>query len=91
MLLFQDTVKYVENQVHTVGVRVKKFCSEVMQDIRPESSSIHPVKEVAVDFSLDTYEVMEKKPKSSLKEHARGIYEKLMEDAQVIKSGGTSY
>nr|GLL22848.1 uncharacterized protein LOC109187786 isoform X2 [Ipomoea trifida] len=59
-VMSQDAVKYVENQVQTVGVRVKKFCSEVM----------------------------EKKPKSSLKEHARGIYEKLMEDAQVIKSGG---
>nr|GMC76852.1 uncharacterized protein LOC109187786 isoform X2 [Ipomoea batatas] len=61
-VMSQDAVKYVENQVQTVGVRVKKFCSEVM----------------------------EKKPKSSLKEHARGIYEKLMEDAQVIKSGGKS-
>lgn len=72
-------------------MRVKKFCSEVMQDIRPESSSIHSVKDAAADFSLEIYahEVMEKKPKSSLKEHARGIYEKLMEDAQVIKSGGS--
>nr|GME02542.1 uncharacterized protein LOC109187786 isoform X1 [Ipomoea batatas] len=86
-VMSQDAVKYVENQVQTVGVRVKKFCSEVMQDIRPESSSIHSVKDAAADFSLEicAHEVMEKKPKSSLKEHARGIYEKLMEDAQVIK------
>ncbi|XP_031105989.1 uncharacterized protein LOC116010644 isoform X1 [Ipomoea triloba] len=91
-VMSQDAVKYVENQVQTVGVRVKKFCSEVMQDIRPESSSIHSVKDAAADFSLEicAHEVMEKKPKSSLKEHARGIYEKLMEDAQVIKSGGKS-
>lgn len=34
----QDTIKYVENQVQTVGASVKKFYSDVMQDILPPSS-----------------------------------------------------
>ncbi|KAL7249661.1 hypothetical protein ACSBR1_011781 [Camellia fascicularis] len=33
----QDTVKYVENQVHTVGDSVKKFCSDVVHDLIPSS------------------------------------------------------
>lgn len=32
-VMFQDTVKYVENQVQTVGASVKKLYSEVMQDV----------------------------------------------------------
>ncbi|XP_058211139.1 uncharacterized protein LOC131323388 isoform X4 [Rhododendron vialii] len=33
----QDTVKYVENQVHTVGDSVKRFYADVVQDIIPSS------------------------------------------------------
>ncbi|KAJ8764650.1 hypothetical protein K2173_006732 [Erythroxylum novogranatense] len=34
-ILNQDTVKYVENQVNTVGVNMKRFYAEVVQDINP--------------------------------------------------------
>ncbi|XP_010522128.1 PREDICTED: uncharacterized protein LOC104800859 isoform X2 [Tarenaya hassleriana] len=37
-IIVQDTVKYVENQVQTVGATVKKFYSDVVQDFCPESS-----------------------------------------------------
>lgn len=33
----QDTVKYVENQVQTVGESVKRFYSDVMEDLLPPS------------------------------------------------------
>ncbi|XAR56482.1 hypothetical protein NMG60_11036990 [Bertholletia excelsa] len=36
-IVTQDAVKYVEGQVHTVGKTVKRFCSDVMQDILPPS------------------------------------------------------
>ncbi|XP_047950333.1 uncharacterized protein LOC125196029 isoform X2 [Salvia hispanica] len=39
--MYQDTVKYVENQAQKVGVSVKKFCSEVMEDMH--RSSDHPL------------------------------------------------
>lgn len=32
---FQESVKYVENQVQTVGGSVKKFCSDVVHDLLP--------------------------------------------------------
>ncbi|XP_010414178.1 PREDICTED: uncharacterized protein LOC104700359 [Camelina sativa] len=35
-IIVQDTAKYVENQVHTVGNSVKKFCSDVVQDLLPD-------------------------------------------------------
>lgn len=38
----QDTFKYVENHVHTVGGTFKKFCSGVVQDFFP--LSVDPVK-----------------------------------------------
>ncbi|XP_042951103.1 uncharacterized protein LOC122283024 isoform X5 [Carya illinoinensis] len=31
----KDTVKYVENQLQTMGGSVKKFCSDVVQDVLP--------------------------------------------------------
>ncbi|KAJ4729677.1 Structural maintenance of chromosomes protein like [Melia azedarach] len=37
-IMYQDTVKYVENQVQTVGASVKKFYSDVLQDALPPSS-----------------------------------------------------
>ncbi|KAG2308669.1 hypothetical protein Bca52824_028417 [Brassica carinata] len=35
-IIVQDTAKYVENQVQTVGNSVKRFCSDVVQDLRPD-------------------------------------------------------
>ncbi|KAJ0259967.1 Uncharacterized protein HA466_0062440 [Hirschfeldia incana] len=37
-IIVQDTAKYVENQVQTVGTSVKRFCSDVVQDLRPDDS-----------------------------------------------------
>ncbi|CAL1394171.1 unnamed protein product [Linum trigynum] len=36
--MYEDTVKYVENQVQTVGASMKKFYAEVMQDLLPPGS-----------------------------------------------------
>ncbi|PON45692.1 hypothetical protein PanWU01x14_256840 [Parasponia andersonii] len=41
-ITIQDTFKYVENHVHTVGGSFKKFCSGVVQDFLPLSAD--PVK-----------------------------------------------
>ncbi|PON98411.1 hypothetical protein TorRG33x02_056450 [Trema orientale] len=41
-ITIQDTFKYVENHVHTVGGSFKKFCSGVVQDFLP--LSVDPVK-----------------------------------------------
>ncbi|XP_059662710.1 uncharacterized protein LOC132308603 isoform X2 [Cornus florida] len=38
----QDTVKYVENQVQTVGESMKRFCSDVVQELLPPL--VDPVK-----------------------------------------------
>ncbi|CAL5408135.1 unnamed protein product [Camellia sinensis] len=67
-VMYQDTVKYVENQVQTVGVSVKKFYSEVVQDLVPPSC-IDPVRVVAADLSLNPYADfgIYKKPKASIK------------------------
>ncbi|KAJ1417379.1 hypothetical protein SESBI_16646 [Sesbania bispinosa] len=37
--MFEETVKYIENQMQTVGESVKKLYSDVMQDLLPPSSS----------------------------------------------------
>ncbi|XP_062105883.1 uncharacterized protein LOC133817392 isoform X2 [Humulus lupulus] len=37
-IMYEDTVKYVENQVQTVGASVKRFYSDVLQDLLPPSS-----------------------------------------------------
>ncbi|CAH8365218.1 unnamed protein product, partial [Eruca vesicaria subsp. sativa] len=38
-LIVQDTTKYVESQVQTVGNSMKKFCSDVVQDFLPDDSA----------------------------------------------------
>ncbi|KAG2712513.1 hypothetical protein I3760_04G130200 [Carya illinoinensis] len=53
-VMYQDTVKYVENQVQNVGESVKKFYSDVVQDLVPPSS-VDPVKALASDLSVDRY------------------------------------
>lgn len=55
----QDTVKYVENQMQTVGGSVKRFCSDVVQDLLPSSvdPGRHEAQEVVLkrDDVIDTY------------------------------------
>lgn len=82
-VVYQDTVKYVENQVQTVGAGVKRFYSEVMQDINPESH-IDPAKVSAGDLSLNPYTHLELKQKSSAKKDAFQNSEKLADDYKVI-------
>ncbi|KAL6570769.1 hypothetical protein OROGR_000319 [Orobanche gracilis] len=53
-VMYEDTIKYVENQVQKVGVSVKKFYSEVMQDLLP-TSCVDPLKVAAGDSSPNPY------------------------------------
>lgn len=89
--MYQDTVKYVENQMNTVGTNVKRFCSEVMQDVHPQCN-IDPVKVAAADLSLNPYAHYEidKKLKANLKGSARGFSNKVNDDTQVIKGKSKS-
>uniref|UniRef100_A0A5B7AJA3 Uncharacterized protein n=1 Tax=Davidia involucrata TaxID=16924 RepID=A0A5B7AJA3_DAVIN len=84
--MYQDTVKYVENEVQMVGVSVKKFCSDVMQDLLPPSS-IDPIKAAAVaDLSLNPYADVGiyKKPKASIKEEPKKVDKLVAEYSRVI-------
>lgn len=47
----EDTVKYVENQVQTVGATVKKFYSDVIQDLLPHS--VENIELPSADLSLN--------------------------------------
>lgn len=65
----QETAKYVETQVQTVGSSVKKFYAEVLQDLLPPSSLDHKDNEgsglpLENNAAIGTYE----KPKQSSKE-----------------------
>uniref|UniRef100_A0A5B7AJE7 Uncharacterized protein n=1 Tax=Davidia involucrata TaxID=16924 RepID=A0A5B7AJE7_DAVIN len=84
-VMYQDTVKYVENQVQTVGANLKKFYSDVMQDLLPPSS-IDPVKVAAADLSLNPYADygINKKPKASINEDAIKVNKQVTEDSRVI-------
>ncbi|KAL0328261.1 UNVERIFIED_CONTAM: hypothetical protein Scaly_2258700 [Sesamum calycinum] len=50
----KDTVKYMENQVQKVGVSVKKFYSEVMEDLL-HPSCVDPMKVPYTDSFFDPY------------------------------------
>jgi len=39
-IMYQDTVKYVEDQVQNVGATVKRFYSDVVQDFTPHPQRI---------------------------------------------------
>ncbi|KAK4796481.1 hypothetical protein SAY86_028807 [Trapa natans] len=67
-IVYQDTVKYVENQVQTVGASVKKFYSDVMEDLLP-SPSLDPGKVANSEFVLEPFNHVEicKKPKPMIK------------------------
>ncbi|KAK9065289.1 hypothetical protein SSX86_016672 [Deinandra increscens subsp. villosa] len=70
----QETAKYVENQVQTVGAGMKRFCSDVMQDLLPPSSK--DLSRVAgADLLLNPYLEygIHKKPISNIKEDAINI------------------
>ncbi|KAJ0052517.1 hypothetical protein Pint_02399 [Pistacia integerrima] len=71
-VMYQDTVKYVENQVQTVGASVKKFYSDVVQDLLPPSSMDLVKGAASSDLPAEQYTDIGiyKKPKVSMKEEA---------------------
>ncbi|CAN4075463.1 unnamed protein product [Withania somnifera] len=90
--MYQDTTRYVENQVQTVGASVKRFYSDVMLDLHPPFN-IDPVKVAAADLTLSPYAHTEisKKLKANLKGgRPGGINKELIDDTQVIKGKSKS-
>ncbi|GMI68515.1 hypothetical protein HRI_000520800 [Hibiscus trionum] len=88
-VMYQDTVKYVEDQVQTVGASVKKFYSDVMQDMVQElllPSSLEPKEAVAAsDMPVEKNSVTLKKPNLGLKEAAiKSKGERLTQYPEVI-------
>ncbi|KAK1412343.1 hypothetical protein QVD17_33515 [Tagetes erecta] len=70
----QETAKYVDNQVQTVGAGMKRFCSDVMQDLLPPSSK--DLSRVAsADLLLNPYLEfgIHKKPVLNVKEDAISV------------------
>ncbi|KAB2062646.1 hypothetical protein ES319_A10G166000v1 [Gossypium barbadense] len=87
-IMYQDTVKYVEDQVQTVGASVKRFYSDVMQDVMQDlllPSSLEPVKAVAAsDTAIEKNAGTFKKPQVGLKVAAvKDEGEQLIEDSEV--------
>nr|GMD92743.1 uncharacterized protein LOC109168004 [Ipomoea batatas] len=81
----RDTVNYVESQVQIVGESVKKFYSEVMQDLRPRSY-VDPVKVARNDLSLFAQNEIEKKAKEKPRRTAPRVFDmKPSEDSEVLK------
>lgn len=94
--MYQDTVKYVENQVQTVGASVKQFYSDVMQDLLPPSSA-DPAKVAAFSAPLEQYADAEifRKPKVCIIEKPMNVdVEQLIEQShtsgQVDKKAGNA-
>lgn len=87
--MYQDTVKYMENQVQKVGVSVKKFYSEVMEDLSP-LSCVDPMSLASDDLSLKPHghSDVNKKPILSILDGHRGLKKKDNEE-QAISDGTT--
>ncbi|KAG6604766.1 hypothetical protein SDJN03_02083, partial [Cucurbita argyrosperma subsp. sororia] len=85
-IICQDTVKYVENQVEVVGASVKRFYSDVVQDLLPPAE-LNDEKKVAVCSSaLEKYEnvVIVKKPVRGMKiERSKADEEKFTANLKV--------
>ncbi|PON35358.1 hypothetical protein PanWU01x14_336910 [Parasponia andersonii] len=68
-IMYQDTVKYVENQVQTVGASVKRFYSDVMQDLLPPTSvDSEKVSPCGFTVEQDSGEGINRKPNVRKKE-----------------------
>ncbi|XP_030462955.1 uncharacterized protein LOC115682765 [Syzygium oleosum] len=84
-IMYQDTVKFVENQVQTVGASVKKFYSEVVDDMLPPSC-VDPDKVTAPEFSVvkcNDVQVCKKAKVCRKREPAKAIYQ-LNEDSKLL-------
>lgn len=66
----QDTIKYVENQMHTVGKSVKKLCSDLLPPLG------HPVKHVAEDVVIKKNAIVSTKTRKILQENSFDATEK---------------
>ncbi|CAI9303764.1 unnamed protein product [Lactuca saligna] len=87
----EDTVKYVENHMQTVGESMKKFYNGVMQDLilppktQTYTNSISSIKENTIDSSLipieeqDTNPNFENEDKISFQEEEEIVYSKTSE------------
>ncbi|XP_050370100.1 uncharacterized protein LOC126788172 [Argentina anserina] len=60
----QDTIKYVENQMQSVGKNVKKLCSDLLPPLG------HPVKHVAEDVAIEKNTTSSTKTRKSLQENS---------------------
>lgn len=71
-VLLQDTVDLLENHVQTVGASVKKFYSDVVQDLLPPSSADSGKKDISAIDSQEYKDVeIVKKPKAGRKNAER--------------------
>ncbi|KAJ8435114.1 hypothetical protein Cgig2_020757 [Carnegiea gigantea] len=75
----QDTVKYVENQMRTVGASVKRFYSDVMEDLLPPSS-LDPMKE-------EHSSIVEKTKVENEGDSVNSITEQMMRDSDSLANG----
>ncbi|KAK3446148.1 hypothetical protein EUGRSUZ_A01904 [Eucalyptus grandis] len=84
-IMYQDTVKFVENQVQTVGASVKKFYSEVVEDVLPPSS-VDPDKVTAPEFSVVKCNDVQvsKKAKVCRKREPAKVIHQLSEDSKLL-------
>ncbi|XP_059663231.1 uncharacterized protein LOC132308947 [Cornus florida] len=89
-IMYQDTVKYVEDQVQTVGESVKKFYSDVVQDLLPPSST-DPLEVTAADLFLNPYADVGiyKKPKVSIKDDPIKVDKQVTKPKSSIKEDPT--
>ncbi|CDP15912.1 unnamed protein product [Coffea canephora] len=82
-VMYEDAVKYVENQVQTVGASVKRFYSEVMKDLHSDSY-VDPVKVAAADLSLNPYAHSKMILKANAKKDGRDTNWELSDESKVI-------
>uniref|UniRef100_A0A7C8ZVA9 Uncharacterized protein n=1 Tax=Opuntia streptacantha TaxID=393608 RepID=A0A7C8ZVA9_OPUST len=77
-IMYQDTVKYVENQMQTVGESVKRFYSDVMQDLLPPSS---------LDTVKEHSPIVEKTNVENGGHLVNSITEQMMKDSDGLANG----
>lgn len=86
--LGQDTVKFVENQVQTVGASVKKFYADVIQDLLPDSL-MDPEKMSACGFPVENIFDVDNSKSSRItkkEEPIKANVEHLNRDSEVLSS-----
>ncbi|XP_030484611.2 uncharacterized protein LOC115701061 [Cannabis sativa] len=89
-IMYQDTVKYVENQVQTVGASMKRFYSDVLQDLLPPSSlDSEKISPCGFIIEQDSGERNGRKPNvMKKKEHAKADDEQLTKTSKITPDIG---